>query len=876
MGAPELEIVQLVNGVPVLPNVRGGSGRRYYTIADALAGETAQFLLDGGHSALGGTSSGVVVGPAALNATDDFYNNFWLVDQNGTPAFGLVRRFARVSDYVGASRTFTLDQPINFTGEVFFVVRPIQLSLEGDITENITLSNGGVELNLSGHKIIGKIDITGSGFYWIRNGWVTNGIQSSADCSVMLSDIKTSRRDNTIYAVLIMASTACIILERCTFSGRVAGRSPRSSWQISGCRNYGCIDANGNNIPYALVESIPGTAIALVQLDASINGEFSGAFIYSENSITGSPDISTQGSWFMPTEDVFNIPIRTNRGFAYFWCGAGGSMTLTPTSTSVYGGSAEYYGSRLVTEANSTPIGVHVAVLQLFNHVAPASCSITFASTFGLRFGLNGLLNAEVVACTGTVTQTGNVTVSGSSIIPVLDNLVRLSIVVLACSVDGSTITVSSSVSAIGGGACEGIVFEANQTTGAGPSVTISGTVFAWSTIGLGFINYSATSISVGTYLISGNWQFNAPSAGGAGNIFTIGSSVSGGTWTVSGRWLIVITDSQRTTGTKLVDINASAGSFTVSGIVSCSGMQGASFQLLFMRGGASTINISSSEIRVKGFLLEAETGYGGIVIDNRGTGGSATLSGFVTFEDCFFAHAASGTVSMIGHASGGDANKATTGPSRIEFIDCNFVMPLQDFDGGAGTLTWADATLRFRDCILEDLLTLNGTYYDVVESYESHFSGNSADKSITMTGARPGITYRHWKSGFRARYDDFLPEVIEVYDVLPADAALVQGQPVTINATNEALVCTGTDIVEGVSLDAPAAAGDPVVMVKSGRVFVNVDTNVVNGDNLILDVATPTRCTTGAFVPSQNIGRALEDDGTTIAGKAYTFVTLR
>lgn len=261
-----------IGGVPVTPPVRGGSGRFYWTMVDALVGESPQGQAVTGQAPQAGTVVGSVVGPGTLSAINDFYKDWWLVVSSASPGNGNVYRAARVSNYVGATQTLTIDQPWDLAAETSFdLILPYKVSLENDIAEDLVLSSN-VELHLEGHKVKGKADVSAT-FVSIRDGWITNGIQHTVAGYLRLKNIDASRRNGTIYALLLTegSNLGRCSADGCSFYGRVAGRRGKMGWEIQGCRNYGVADTV-NGVPYALVESPSGgAAVVVTQFDAFIN-----------------------------------------------------------------------------------------------------------------------------------------------------------------------------------------------------------------------------------------------------------------------------------------------------------------------------------------------------------------------------------------------------------------------------------------------------------------------------------------------------------------------------------------------------------------------------------------------------------------------------
>jgi hypothetical protein len=371
----------------------------------------------------------------------------------------------------------------------------------------------------------------------------------------------------------------------------------------------------------------------------------------------------------------------------------------------------------------------------------------------------------------------------------------------------------------------------------------------------------AASAVSVGTYVQSGAVSVAAVEV--PGGFINLGALVSGGTWTLSGLFTFSVSGVQTPTFVG-INQNGTGGTVTISS---------ATFtlyhgQLLAGTLISTTATAGSSTMSSAVLLIKLHiTGTFKFVIAAAGAGITATFSGTFTMRHSSI----DGTVVLMTSGAGATA----TGPSAaIDFIHCYFASTFTD-NSGAGTITWTGASLRFRHSHVDGIMTLLGTQYTTVESFFSRFNGATANKSITMTGTRP-TTYRYWSCSFAQRYDDDLPEIINVYDVLPAQAALVQGQPVFVNGANQYQVCVAGSVVDGVLLAAAGGAGTFAVAVRHGRVFVAVNAGVVNGSNLILDTVTPTQANAGAAVVAQEIGTALEAAGATVAGKAYSAVNVR
>lgn len=116
--------------------VTGRDGVGYLSIAAAIAGQvedTVAFLPQPG------TTSNVLVGTAALSAVDDFYKDYYAVYTGLSPFEGQVLRAYRVSKYIGATRTATLDGPFPLSAVTTGLITVSAGVLDG---ETVTISDG--------------------------------------------------------------------------------------------------------------------------------------------------------------------------------------------------------------------------------------------------------------------------------------------------------------------------------------------------------------------------------------------------------------------------------------------------------------------------------------------------------------------------------------------------------------------------------------------------------------------------------------------------------------------------------------------------------------------------------------------------------------
>lgn len=839
-----------------LEPVVGGSGTLYSSIASAIAGETESRVNAVVPQA--GSGPGVIVGPVTLSPVDNFYKDWFVVNTDTTPSNGLVAQWARVSSYIGATRTLTIDKPWDFSAESdFLLVDPVRLTLRQDITEDVTVNKCAV-MDLAGNRIKGKVDITASEFCWVRggSGYVTNGIQKSDFGVLKVDAANVSRRDATIYALLLDSGSdlgRCELMG-CEFFGRVSGRRGRSGWSIYECRNIG-INDSVQGVPYTLVESVAGVAITLTQFDSAINGEFSGAYFYSENSITGATAYISIMASITPEKDYFGVTIL-NRRLAVARGVGGATLSFTATS-----GNLSIHYTQIARGAGGgsevANFKVNFSTLAVQNFTGTANVGFSFATG---EYKIvcpegRGLCHITVE---GASTMSGNVTLAGTATY-IYDSMRASCFVLDIESPVTGTVTASTGTVLFYGGAVTAGIINAAQAAGT-PTFTISSSVIVrnyetwtpWSIV---------AGTSVGTYLFSGTLTLLS---GGLGGILSgsTNTTMTGGTITTSG--FISAVGRQISDGAELtvIENNTTSPSLWVtSGAINIdTATHGQIFICQTTNSGLATV---SGAVTIRNARCKSAVN---LVASALGSS-QANTTGAVIFSQCNF----DGNVIIL---TTNNAAGSCQGPSSLVFEYCNFALLWTD-RSGAGTFTWTGSSLQFKFCQLQGLITVTATSFTTFESFHTRFNGNSSNKALTLTGTRP-TTLRYWKCSFAARFDDLQPEVLDVYNILPAQAALVQGQPVKINAADQYQVCVAASIVDGVALAAAGGAGTILIAVRQGRIYVTCKAGTVNGDNLVLDLVTPTQANQGAFLAGQEIGTALEAVGTVVAGKCYTAVNVR
>lgn len=803
------------------PLLYGGDGVKYQSFADAQAGETEDASVT--FIAQAGTTEGVVVG-TGLSAVDEFYKDYWLINETTVPANSLQAKYVRVSKYVGATQTFTLDEPVNFVSATIRLVKPIRVTLTRDLEGSLTVTKN-LELGLAGHRIKGSIDITAGSFCWIKggDGHITNGIQKTNFGALRIENCSIGRRDDSIYALLMTegSNTGRTVLRNCHLFGAVAGRRGIAAWEITNCRNDGVSELSpARNTPYRLFESIAGVAVVVTQADWEIDGEWSGAVFYSENSLTG-PAAFCAGKMNITTPKT--KPQGTdNAGFVFIYMTVGAGINTATWAAFCRLELAVH--SQLGLSPMVTAFSFLIDFTGTFD-VTASTAAIRMASSVG---DINGT-RVDGTTMTGTVTLnfgTAQVTCPGGTY-----TQFRTNSVIAAAVTDSSAPVISQAMTFN--------PFSSGVTqTNAGAVVIVSGimTCLLTQTYAL------AITATAGAWTLSGEQRIRAIVA--ATTFFS--KSGTGGTLIVSNVIRLDLIGS-RTSGTfRLAECTATGFTFSSNVLLS-----GASAPNITLGSGAGCL--SSGNITVRGFRFDDA------VATNRIARAGSTVSGTIVLEDCHWAGASFTLVD------------ASTGPTSIEFRNCMLSVALST---ETGVITWAAATLRFKNCFLNSLFTIVGTPFSTVEGFDTMFNGVSANKSIAGSGVRP-TAYRLWNCGYRARIEDLQPEVLKDWEVVPASAALSAGSLQSVNASGKAVPAVAGDNIEGVLLEAVAALDNPAILVRRGRIFVDSEATVVAGNNCVQDGAVPTQQINGVFAGGRRISRAMEAAGATRVGEAYSLVNL-
>ena len=837
-----------VNGVAVSAVVSDSNGNHYGSIADFQAGATEQSAAD---VTAGGTAAGTVVGtvvPAWVAVGD------YVVLTDATPGNGLVCRASRIVLVAGAN--LTIADPWNFgVGETVTYVRPIVGTLLRPVTESVTWTKN-VIFSLAGNVLTGSMDVTGGVFTWIAggSGEITNGVQKTNIGYLRIDDTTISRRNATIYALLVTngSDLGRVVLNGDIISGAVAMRRGFGGWEITNCRNNGVAETN-RNVGYRLYECVLlAQAIVISNADVFINSEFFGAIFYSEGtgSITGGAAfLNINASIRLPVAPAYTGTVSDQPTVFFIFWGVG-AATLTMTAAASSAAMFELSTATLMFTSQDPTCG--------------KACYTDYTGTSNLTMAalvitLTAPAGRIIVTCTtidGTAASTGTITMtSGSTAIAgfqIIFAQLSLKVAFQGTYTDaqGVNVTCPNSNAAR-------IWYQAAQTLGA-PVVTLSGSMPAM-LVGFFSCFFHLAAASVGTWTVSGATSGTTINGGG---LFSLSSVVSGGTYAVSGNIDFAFTSTF--VAVLLADSAATGGTLTISSsrVVLVFG-EASSLRIARCTGAGGTVNVTATTITIRGGTVMAAFNA---LVDATTATSTATCTSAVILENVQFEVA---FVVFNSTAAGGVAQA----PASFVCYNCTFVLTFTDRTGG-GTLTLAAASWRFYDCTFRGLFTALGTPFTLLEFTETAFMGNAVGKSLTITGVRP-VTYRHWRCTYAAQYLDLKPEAIREWFVGVVGGALLQGQPATQQAGVLEGPCVAASIVTGVAL--AATAGNEAIIVTDGDVFVNVAPGTIADQYLVLDVAVPVQAIVAvAAVPGQSIGFSREAIAATLPAVAYTRVSVK
>jgi len=861
---------QYINGKLVAGGlVVGGSGAFYNTIADGIASETDTVFFAVTQA---GTAPGTVVGDAGWPATDGALTGSYLVLTDATPGNGLAAQWARVKDYVGATRTAILDAPWDFgVGEDVQAVFPAYVKCLGAIfPESITISKNLI-LEFANAALDGSLVVAGGVFCKLIDGNVKQGITFGGGQNVLRMErmiVSAPLDAMQAFQMTFSGGVGAVEAFECEFRGVVEGFRSAVRWIIKDCVNVGLNDDVAMNVPYRLIRDG-----SLTNASISIDSMFSGAIFYAgagELISTGAPNfLDLKANIKPPLTAPDGTDLSPNRFAVVMVYGSGSAV---PAMTS--GRIAISSGSINDGAATDDPdVALDFALLRALNFTG-AGATLTLSPSIPVMLDLSAFEGmSSLVTIEGTVATTSAVTLDGTADIIVNLGQASFADILIKAPITGTgsaTIGGTGSIKTRGGQYVSMIYFAVDQTAGT-PSATVGGkTIEVDNALRIDQFGFdtAVTSITVGTWTISSNASAGAIALlNPAGTLPDIG--ISGGTWVISGGWN--------------VNFDTAFGSSVGVAAAFANGTATLSVGGTWRLKGGTHLNVRVNHARSSGGTSCTVTRTGATILTDMTFRNAFAMlfaevatsvvagGGNIFFDHCSF-EGAGGTMRIVNSAG------TLTGPAESVFEYCDF-LATTDFETqtGAGTITWVNAVLFFRFPHFAGRFSFVGDPFDDLEMWEAIIDGDTGDKSIVGTGTRPAI-YRLWKCDPFAGVRDLMPEKIDDYEAWPSDGAgYAQGDLMTSDGAGDATGETSTDTLEGVNLFAVGAvAGANQILVRRGMVFVSSDAGVTTGDNCVVDTAgTPTNQITGTTIPGQRVSRALEPTGTTIAGKAYSVVNL-
>lgn len=864
---------QIVNGVPVSPAIIGGSGRAYYTLPDAVAGETATEV---SFTSQAGTTNGKIIG-TGLSAVDNFYTNAFVVLTDATPGNGKAAVWAKVAGYVGATQTLTLDSPIDFeVGKTVAIVFPAVVNMNKDQKNPpnfgaVTVTKSLI-LNLGGCRVVGSINLSAGAFVWIRDGELQNGVLDvRATPSVAILDgLTMSRRFTTIYAYLRgnPSDVAAVEARRCDFRGVVAARCGIVRWVIQDCSNDGIDDTNGN-VPYRLVENVVN--IAFKNVSVSIDGPFSGAVFYAQGATvltSAAPNYLSVNADIHPLASEPEGSITNPRSFSLLLA-IGATVATVNTTAGEIAISVRSHNGQGATTPGFAP---NVALLRGRNLTGSGTLTLNSATSTS-AIDLGGFIGAfGMVVVDGASNMTGalhydgqfqGLYVTGGMGSNVRAAIINGPITTGTVDVDDESVFVKNASGFTS-------IHIASAQTASTPAVSVTA-IFTLTDVEDVLIFAAGASVSVGTWTHSGDIVGNSVATYNC----SVQSTVSGGTWTMSGNVTISMSG-QVVVPLVVAQSDAGGGTLTVSGQFLADGGVHFSVRNCRATNPDSSVTRSGSSFFRNMVVYNASA----FVLAIGGTGGhptSAVGDGPINFFSVMFEQADSVDTVVVDAAA---ANDAATGPSACNFEDCRFDTAGMKLDGtGTGTVTWAAGSNTFfmSHVSMIGSFTIVGDPFSFFEVYESDFYG-----PIVFSGTRPTSRYAWFKCSFNSTTFDATgqPDIVDDWFVLANDgSSKTRGQLAVFDTTPQVSDPANTDTVDGIVLEAVGANNNPVTVVTAGRIQCLVDNvNTVNiGDNLILDTVNPTKVKSGSTLVGQRVGRALTGSPAGVSdGAVYTEVGLR
>jgi hypothetical protein len=718
----------------------GGSGSTYPTIDAAIIGESEVVYTD---TTLVGTTNGIVVGGAGFPVTDDELTGAYLVLTDLAPGNGKAALWARIIDYVGATKTATLDSPIDVgVGFEVKAIFPAVVTVNRDLVEDVSIIKSLI-LNFGGSELSGNIDITAGTFVWLNEGTITDGIRDVRSIASVLKmdDLTVSAKESTIYAVLKneAINVAAIEATDCEFRGVVAGRQGICRWVIKDCLNLGIPDTDGN-VAYRLLEA-DGIARTFSNVSVTINGQFYGAVAFAK----GAGSIVSAAPLYLSIFADIQCPVggdpdgmtQSPRAFSVLMVRGAATATIAPTTGQV----AISTGSINDTSASDDPdYALDFSLLR--GRTFSGSGTLTLGMPDPVLIDLSRFGGmSSLVTVDGTGTSSGTLTLNGTSVRNVNIGDGHFAVSLLRKGLVGTgAITVSTGdIHTKGGKYFSGVYFLANQTVGT-PAVTISAQLEIDNCLRIDQFGFdtAVTSITVGTWTISSTGFASAITQLNPVGTLGISAGITGGTWSVSGDW----------------SVNFASGAGSTVGVAAA------------FAGGTATLSVAGTWRLKGGTHLNVRVNHA----RDNGAGVSCTVTRAgityltdMTFRGAFaflFAEVATSVVAGAGDVEASNCIFNTTGmnltnsavvgstltvPSIANLRYCQFAATFA-LRFGLGTFAGAcNVFMNYTEIV--GVFTINGTNFPVLIGEMCQFLGDPA--ALAFVTVDPATTFRFNKCSF-------------------------------------------------------------------------------------------------------------------------------
>jgi len=798
-----------------------------------------------------GTTDGIAVGGATWPVTDDALNGAYLVLNDPTPGNGLAAQYARIIDYVGATKTATLDRPYNLgVGETAIAVFPQKVLANAPFPNDvITISTKPIVLDLGGGEVK-RINITGGSYVEIRNGTVRDGIfkSTATRAPLVLLQIKASRREGTSYALLIDETTnvGATELYDCEFYGLVAGRQGICRWIIEDCFNPGIADGDGN-VPYRLLEA-SGIARVFSNVDIDWKGHGQGAIFFTKGAAgaitSAAPNfLRIDGNLTAFSEDGTSVPATT---FALL-------KAIGASSAAI---------SALVGEINlALPPDSTDSIIECRDFVTPGVVTLTLSLTF-VAIDCRDADDCYGILTTGATAFTGAVTLAGASGPSMLCENAFFSVIGVKSSAPSGTMTVSAASLACWDALQAGIItYFADQTVGPGATKTVSADLFfdyvgdLFSTpaaVGVASIAFAIDTISS---LVTVN--------GCAALDRQLASVWSGGSVTISGIWRVSFSAGYGG-ALRIARHGGTGGTLTVSAAFFGKGGFFAFPQTCHAIGAGATV------VRTGAVTLSDQKYDLGFAVNFAMTATStATGSGGVTFVNCIMQ--ATGIVIANSLLVGSSVTVPTFTNWRYCIFEGTFALR-----SGVGTFL-GSCTVRMAFCKVDGAFTIRGTNFPSL--FIDICSFIAAPAALIFDTVDPATAFRFFKCSFpNGRYWALngsltLGKPIIVDDEIVADsgAATTDEFGGEWDSTGRLIdLASAANNVAGVfQLGGTGAAGSPQRAIGIGIGFMVADDGTIDqGDSLGPGAATAGRMTEASV---ERTGVALDATAfPTVAGQRF------